>query len=652
VDGLDAARALRTLAEVREAGAAGLPDDLPSSTYDLLKRSAETAPDAPALSFFLDAASHKRPERWTYRQLFQEITRCANALTALGIGPGDVVAVLLPNLPETHFALWGGEAAGIVMPVNPLLEPQAIAALLRAAEAKALITLAPFAGVDVYEKAAACVAEAPGVRDVLLVDLADHVTGWRKAAAKLLALKAARSAPAMPAGVRVHRLRGMMRKAPADRLVSGRRIAAHEVAAYFCTGGTTGLPKIARHTHGSEVANAWMTIRMVGDALDRTATVYCGLPLFHVNAMMTTGLAPFLGTSHVLIGAPQGFRAPGLLPRFWEILAHHRVRAFSGVPTLFSALLEHPTKGHDLSAFRYAFCGAAPMSVELLRHFEAAAEVKVVEGYGMTEAACIASLNPLDGERRVGSVGLPLPLQDVSIVHLDAAGGFLREAAVNEVGLVTLSGPNIFAGYLSAEHDKGLWIERGDGRRWLNTGDLGRIDADGYLWLTGRAKDLIIRGGHNIDPAVIEDALHAHDEVALAAAIGRPDAYAGEVPVAYVQLRPGGRVDEAGLMAHVRERIGERAAIPKAIRIREALPLTPIGKIFKPALRLSELAEVAREALAEAGIEDVKVEARSDPKHGSLVAVAAPPERAERVREALAAFAFHVEIELAERATA
>jgi fatty-acyl-CoA synthase len=643
--GAGAVPPLSNIAEVREAGAAGLPADLPPSTYALIERTARSTPDAPALSFFLDVGSHHRPERWTYRQLFADVTRCANLLTNIGVGPGEAVAVLLPNLPEMHLALWGGEAAGIVMPINPLLEPAAIAALLRTAKAKALITLAPFPGVDVYEKAAAALAEAPEVRDVVLVELASHVRGWRRLPARMMAWKAGHAAWPLPPGVRTHRFATLLRAAPADRLVSGRAIFPGDVASYFCTGGTTGVPKIAAHSHANEVANAWMTKRMLGDALAGDAIVFCGLPLFHVNAMMTTGLAPFFAGGHVVLGPPQGFRAPGLIARLWEVLAHHRITAFSGVPTLFSALLEHPTKGHDLSAFRYAFCGAAPMSVELLRHFEAEAGVSVIEGYGMTEAACICSLNPVDGERRVGSVGLPLPMQSVAILHLDENGRVLREAATDEVGVVALAGPNIFQGYLSPEHNAKVWIDGGDGRRWLNTGDLGRVDAEGYLWLTGRAKDLIIRGGHNIDPAVIEDALHAHPEVALAAAIGRPDPYAGEVPVAYVQLRPGSHADEHALMAHVRGRIAERAAMPKLVRVRESLPLTPIGKIFKPALRLAEMAEAAKDALSAEGVPAASVEARNDPRHGSVVVVVAAPEDAERVRQTLETFAFAVEVE-------
>lgn len=636
---------LSTIAQVREACASGFPADLPASTYGVLERAAKIATDAPALSFFFDAASHRRPERWTYRQLLADVTRFANLLTSLGVGPGEVTAVLLPNLPEMHFALWGGEAAGIVMPINPLLEPVAIGALLAAAKAKVLVTLAPFPNVELYDKAAAILAHAPSVRDVVLVDLAAHVPGWRGPVAKLMASKARRAAAPMPPGVRVHRLRSLMRAAEPRTLTSSRAIGAEDVASYFCTGGTTGLPKIAVRTHGGEVANAWMTHRMVGDALGPGAVIFCGLPLFHVNAVTTTGLAPFLATSQVVLGPPQGFRTPGLMKRFWEIMAHHRITAFGGVPTLFSSLLEQPTQGHDLSAFRYAFCGSAPLSVELLRRFEAEAGVSVIEGYGLTEATCLCSLNPLAGVRRVGSVGLPAPMMSVSIVLLDETGAFVREAETDEVGVVSLSGPTIFRGYLSPGHDKALWIERGDGRRWLNTGDLGRLDADGYLWLTGRLKDLIIRGGHNIDPAEIEDALLSHPDVALAAAVGRPDRHAGETPVAYVQLRPGHRCEAAQLTAYAADRVGERAAAPKAVRIREVMPLTPIGKIFKPALRLLEAADAAREALAESGVQALRVEAHGDPARGCVVIVAVAPTETARARQALADFTFAVEIE-------
>lgn len=160
--------------------------------------------------------------------------------------------------------------------------------------------------------------------------------------------------------------------------------------------------------------------------------------------------------------------------------------------------------------------------------------------------------------------------------------------------MLAISGPNVFAGYRNPDQDTGLWLDLGDGRRWMNTGDLGRQDAQGYFYLTGRKKELIIRGGHNIDPASIEEPLHRHPAVQLAAAVGRPDVHAGELPVAYVQLKPGAGATEDELLSFAREQIGERAAIPKAIRLVAALPLTSVGKIFKPEFRQREIADALR----------------------------------------------------------
>lgn len=211
-------------------------------------------------------------------------------------------------------------------------------------------------------------------------------------------------------------------------------------------------------------------------------------------------------------------------------------------------------------------------------------------------------------------------------VVVDERGAYARDCAVNEIGLLVISGPNVFAGYLTEEHNAGLWLDCGDGRRWLNTGDLGRQDAGGYFWLTGRKKELIIRGGHNIDPATIEEPLHRHPAVQIAAAIGRPDAYAGEVPVAYVQLKPGMTASEAELDQFAQRMIGERAALPKAIRIVEEMPLTPVGKIFKPALKRLEIQDAIASALKSAGVPGFEVSVTDVPIRGTavLVKLAAP----------------------------
>jgi len=303
------------------------------------------------------------------------------------------------------------------------------------------------------------------------------------------------------------------------------------------------------------------------------------------------------------------------------MVERHRINFFSGVPTVYAALLQQPINRRDLSSLEYGLCGAAPMPPELMRGFQERTGLKILEGYGLTEGTCVSTVNPPRGEPRPGSIGLRLPLQAMKAVVVDDAGAYVRDCATDEVGALVVRGPNIFAGYKGAAHDKAPWVDAGDGSRWLNTGDLGRQDADGYFYLTGRKKELIIRGGHNIDPASIEQPLHEHPAVQIAAAVGRPDAHAGEVPVAYVQLKPGADVGEAELMNFLKDRIGERAATPKAIRIIPAMPLTGVGKIFKPELKLREIETALAEALRGADVRLATVKALSDPTHGSVVDV-------------------------------
>lgn len=254
--------------------------------------------------------------------------------------------------------------------------------------------------------------------------------------------------------------------------------------------------------------------------------------------------------------------------------------------------------------------------MHVLRAFEERTGVKILEGYGLTEGTCVSSLNPPRGERRVGSVGLRIPGQAMKTVLLDQQGSYVRDCAVDEIGVVAVSGPNVFAGYRDTEPDDRVWLSCGDGRRWLDTGDLGRFDRDGYLWLTGRKKDLIIRGGHNIDPAVIEEPLHRHASVALAAAVGRPDVHAGELPVAYVQLRPGASVTESELLAFLHLEISERIALPKRLHIIDAMPLTAVGKIYKPALKRLQAQDALETALRAAGVAYRALEIVDEPSYG------------------------------------
>jgi len=212
------------------------------------------------------------------------------------------------------------------------------------------------------------------------------------------------------------------------------------------TCGTTGLPKIAMRRHGNEVANAWSAGQFLGDSIGPGKTMFCGLPLFHVNAVLATGLLPFSRGAHVVLGTPQGYRGEGVIKHFWEIVEHHRVHFFSGVPTLYSTLLEVPVAGRDIRSLEYGLCGAAPMPVELFRAFQERTGIRILEGYGLTEGVCVSSVNPPLGERRPGSIGLRIPGQAMKAVILDDAGRYVRDCATDEAGVLVISGPNVFAG--------------------------------------------------------------------------------------------------------------------------------------------------------------------------------------------------------------
>jgi len=561
-----------------------------------------------------------------------------------GVASDRPVAFVLPNLPETHFTIWGGEAAGAALAINPMLEAKQIADLMRTARASVLVTLAPALNPKGWSGLAAELASPPDLKAIAFVDMADYLDGGTREAARASIEDAAACSP-----VKVVNLRQAMREMPSDRLLADREIRPDDISSYFCTGGTTGAPKIAVQTHRNEVFDAWSVTEVFAQPVSTATetdgsprTILCGLPLFHVNGQHVTGLQPWMRGDHVVLATPEGYRGKNVIARFWEIVARFGVARFSGVPALYAALLDTPVGDNDLSSLEFAICGAAPMPAALIRAFEAKTGVKILEGYGLTEGACGSSVNPPAGERLAGSIGLPIPYQRMAAVILDGEGRFQRMADVDEVGVIAINGPNVFSGYLDPRHNEGVWIEI-DGERWLNTGDLGRRDANGYFWLAGRKKELIIRGGHNIDPKVIEDALQTHPAVAMTAAIGSPDAYAGELPVAYVQPKPGVAVTEAELLEHAARTIAERAAIPKRIKISSSLPTTAVGKLFKPALVELEIEETIRAEAERVGATVASIRVDRDPQRG-LRAVVNAAVGADRLKEALDRYAFRSEV--------
>ena len=603
-----------------------------TSTYALLQQTCARHPARTALRFVLTGAADSPAFAVDYATLQAQVTRAANAFHRAGVTPADAVTLLLPNLPDTHYALLGAQAAGIASPINPMLDVEHIASIVDATGATAMVALAPLHDSELWTKAVAVAERCPSLRTLFVVNLAPYVDAATGAA--LDALFAAAPKP-QRAGLRVLAFDAALRAEPADRLVSGRVIDGRERCAYFHTGGTTGLPKIAIHTHLNEAFVA----SMLGVLEPRHHVVLCGLPLFHVNGAMVTGLAAFCSGWEVVMLTPQGYRGKDVLPNFWRLVERFRATTFSGVPTIFATLAGLAQDGADLSSLRHAFCGAAPLPADVARRFEQAVGIPLCEGYGLTEGACVSALNPTDGRQRAGSVGLRLPYQALQAWRIDGAGLAVRACASGEVGVIGIAGPNVFPGYLNAHDNDGIWLAPG----WLNTGDLGYLDDDGFLHLTGRAKDLIIRGGHNIDPAMIEDALMRHPAVALAAAVGQPDEHAGELPVAYVTLRPGATILPRQLLAAACALVPERAAAPVRIEVLGQMALTAVGKVAKAELRMRAAAHVFGMRLADAGI-DASVSVRADSRRGAVATIEAAGAHAERARAALAAFSYAIDI--------
>jgi fatty-acyl-CoA synthase len=562
------------------------------STFDALQLGAAIAPNAPALQFIASAASLEPAVTLSHAQFVARVMQAGNLFHAFGVGPQDVVSFLLPLLPQAYFGLFGAQVAGIANPVNPLLSPQQLAEILRAAQTKVLVTIGPRPGTDIWDKVQQIRAELPELKAVLVIGgQADAASG-------------------------VHDFDAELAKQPADRIVSGRTIRSSDIAGYFHTGGTTGTPKLVRHTHANQVYQAWglrLTLPTAGSNL------LCGLPLFHVGGSLTQGLATLAGSGCIVTLTPAGWRDAGMVRNAWKLVERYRPTVFGGVPTVLAAALAVPVDGADISSVKLASGGGSAIPVAVGQAYQQMIGGPVLEVYGMTETASVHTMSWPGRPLRLGSVGHPLPYSRVRIVKVDADGTYQGDCATDEIGVVAMAGPGVFSGYVSDAHNRGAFVEPG----WVNSGDLGRVDADGYLWITGRAKDLIIRGGHNIDPQAIEEVFYQHPAVALAALVSQPDAYAGELPVAYVQAKPGLHIDVNELLDFVRERTPERAAVPVKLYVIDAIPLTGVGKIFKPALRVDAAERMVRGVLADLAAGGVRLEVavRSDATHGQVIQV-------------------------------
>ena len=472
------------------------------------------------------------------------------------------------------------------------LRAEEIGSLCRAAGVKALVALGPLQGTEIWAKARRVKELVPALRVMIQVG-GEQAAGDRD----------------------VHLLVDLLRTSPMQLIFSDRP-RLDDVAAYFHTGGTTGAPKLAVHTHRNQLAAAYGGAWAAGASTDDV--LVNGLPMFHVASAIFCSLAMFVAGAEVVILSPAGFRNPRIVADFWRIVARTGTTIVGGVPTALSAVLKVDPHGADLSRVRVSFCGASLLPRLVAEQVERLTGRPVREVYGMTECGGVICVDPVSQPRVIGSAGCPIPFCEIEARALEGTGTAGRACLPGEPGepgVLVVRGPNVTPGYKDAAQSVALFTSDG----WLITGDVGTVDETGRVFITGRAKDLIIRGGHNIDPAVIEECLMRHPAVAEAGAVGMPDAYAGEVPVAYVTFRPGACATEDDLLAFVKAEINEPPALPRRLFVLDQLPTTAVGKVYKPALRQDCAQRLLLELLRGEPIAGLAV--RDEPGRGMVVCI-------------------------------
>jgi fatty-acyl-CoA synthase len=580
---------------------------------DWVRRGLDRDPGKVAIQYFQVADPASEPQEILYADLKRQIVQAANLFHSLGVRKDDAVIALMPSLPELYVTLLGGMATGVICCLNWMLKPPQVLELIRAARARVVVVQGPTPGYEIWENFRAIADELGPEVTILTV--------------------------AGPGGNRIDAtdFARHLGKEPGDALTFARKAAPDDVVAYIHSGGTTDSPKLVKITHRGLAYKIWVSnLIMAHQAED---VIFADYPIFHVAGFYNRCVSAIADGMRVVIPTALGARNKEFIARYWKFVERCGVTVLAGVPTTLSVLAKNPPKGEDISSLRpYMPTGSTGMPIEVAREIERVAGVRCLLTYGATEYTANVTQAPRDGDPRYGAAGIRIPYTQLRTVKLDERGGIERDCAIDEIGVVLIKGPGVTPGYVDERFNRRLFSPDG----WFISGDLGRFDKDGYLWLTGRVKDVIIRGGHNIDAVLIEDVLRRHPAVLLCAAVGKPDAYAGELPVAYVQLLAYAKATPEELKEFVRGEITERAATPDEIFIIDPLPLTDIGKPNKALLRHDAAARTFRAVLAATA--DIDVEVKQDPTHGTLAVItltSSPGERdalEARIRDTMKAY--------------
>jgi len=542
----------------------GVPADVQfpeAPLWKLLADSAQKYPDNVALEFMGKVIG--------YRQLWESVLKFAGALRAQGVQPGDRVAIMLPNSPQFVIAFYGTLAAGgICVNVNPLYTPRELRHQLSDAGAETLIIL------DMLWPRYAEIEEDVPVKRVFTTGIQDYLPFPKNL---LFPLKARREKRWVTLPQHPKRLDFSKALRSATPVAEPYPAKPDEVALLQYTGGTTGLSKGAMLTHRNLVANTYQVIAWGGDEIkefEGKGVMLGAIPFFHVYGM-TVGMNYGLAGGYKIVLLPR----PEVKPCI-EAIEKHGVTHFPGVPTLYIGFINFPgIEKRKVGTVRVCISGSAALPVEVAKKFEALTGGKLVEGYGLTEAAPCTHCNPLSGLRKMGSIGIPMPGIDAKVLDEN-----LHELPPGEVGELAVRGPNIMPGYWQRPDETAKTIKID----WLLTGDMARMDEDGYFYIVDRKKDMIIAGGYNIYPREVEEVLFAHPGVAEAAVVGLPDEYRGETVAAFVVPKPGITLSSEELDKYCRENLAAYK-VPRIYEIRSELPKTAVGKVLRRELREAAL---------------------------------------------------------------
>jgi long-chain acyl-CoA synthetase len=543
-------------------------EDLPLPRF--LERSARDHPDAIALIFL--------NRRLTYRELQNHVNRFATALSALDVGSGSRVAIQLPNLPQSVVAFYAVLSLGATaVMTNPLYVEREIEHQWNDAGCEVAIT------TDfLFARRLSPIRDRLRVKHYVIASIPDYL---RFPLNLLASWRLRRANPPLVASVStgpgVHFMRHLLKAtAPHPPRV---RIAMDDLAALQYTGGTTGVTKGAMLTHRNLSANVQQVAAWFAKSKPGSEVMLGCLPFFHVFGL-TVAMNFAIKAAAAIVLMPD----PRDIPRMVSNIAKHRVTLFPGVPTMFNAIVNASANTRlDLTSVTSCFSGAAPLPPQVLERFEALTDSKIVEGYGLTEASPVTHVNPLNGLRKIGSIGIPCPSTDMKIVSLDDGA---TEVPPGKQGELLVAGPQVMSGYWKAP-DASAAVLTDDG--WLRTGDVATVDEDGYCFIVGRKKDMIIAGGYNIYPDEVDSVLMAHPAVHEAATIGVPDSTRGETVKSFVVLREGHAATADDLIEHCRRELAAYKR-PRSIEFIDELPKSSALKILRRELRDREVAAQAR----------------------------------------------------------